>query len=125
MTIAVDFDGTLTTMNGFPNVGAVRENAFPVLKWLQSKGHCLVMWTCRYGAPLCDAIKVCEDRGFKFDYVNCGPFTTGSSKIVADIYIDDCAYPNVLNEPEKRIDWNIIAKSFNIPEKELEAFRDE
>lgn len=122
MTIAVDFDGTLTTTNGFPDIGKVREEAFPVLKWLQKQGHCLILWTCRYGNSLNEALRVCEERGFKFDYVNCNPFTTGSSKIVANMYIDDCSFPNVLNEPEKRVDWNAIAEAFNIPKNELEVF---
>lgn len=114
MIIAVDFDGTITKRNNYPEIAPFRENAIEVLKALQRDANDICLWTCRHGKPLADALKALEDAGFKPNYVNCAPYTTGSQKIVADIYIDDAAWPGPLIPEENRIDWNQIAKAFNI-----------
>lgn len=123
MTIAVDFDGTITTRNQYPDIGEIRENAIPVLKVLQNRGHNICLWTCRHGQELALALHTLEARGFTPNFVNCAPYTTGSQKIVANIYIDDASYPNCCYPEEERIDWNHIAKSFSISDEELEEVK--
>ena len=119
MTIAVDFDGTITTRNVYPDIGEFRENAIEVLKALQNQGNDICLWTCRHGESLVAALKALEEKRFKPNYVNCGPFTTGSTKMVANLYIDDAAWPNVLLPEEKRVDWDLIAKSFHLTDEDL------
>ena len=89
--IAVDFDGTICE-NQFPLIGAVRQNCMEVLKHLQSQGVVIILWTCRDGALLNDAIAFCHENDFFPDAVNENwqhlPFQT-SNKIYADFYVDD------------------------------------
>ena len=91
--IAVDFDGTIVE-NRYPAMGKPRIFAFQTLKALQQKGFILILWTCRVGSLLDDAVKLCKDNGVEFYSVNSsypGEVLDGSTsrKIDADIYIDD------------------------------------
>ena len=117
MTIAVDFDGTITERNSYPDICPFRKNAIKVLSILQSQGHDICLWTCRSGKELSAALKALKDCGFTPNYVNCGPWSTGSQKMVANLYIDDMSWPNAAFPEEHRIDWDEIAKAFSIPEE--------
>ena len=90
--IAIDFDGTLTKKNSFPNIGEPNtENIEKISKYIAKKeDECYrvvkILWTCR------------EDSNvpFKFDYINENPEITFNHKelvrkIIADVYIDDAA----------------------------------
>ena len=121
MTIAVDFDGTITQRNAYPDIGPFRKNAINVLKALQEKGNDICLWTCRHGETLAQALTNLKEQGFTPNYVNCAPFTTGSQKIVANIYIDDAAWPNCCFPEETRIDWNKIGESLGLSEEEINA----
>ncbi|MEG1778358.1 MAG: hypothetical protein RR209_05200, partial [Angelakisella sp.] len=65
------------------------------IKELKQMGHTLILWTCRTGKHLDEAVAWCEKHGIQFDYINeqCDKalewFTTDSRKIYADYYIDD------------------------------------
>lgn len=91
MIIAIDFDGTLVE-NKFPEIGEDREHSFYFLKIWQQQGHKLILWTCRTGIRLDEAVNYCRLKGIEFDAVNENVpdllFET-SSKIYADWYIDD------------------------------------
>ena len=104
--IAIDFDGTITKNdNQYPVTGTVREEAIEKIKQLYDKGYTLVLWTCRTGRYMEEALSILE----KHDVLRC--FTAvnkdvvnrvqESRKIVADFYIDDTA---TMGE----IDWNKI-----------------
>lgn len=121
MTIAVDFDGTITQRNAYPDIGPFRKNAINVLKALQEKGNDICLWTCRHGETLAQALTNLKEQGFTPNYVNCAPFTTGSQKIIANIYIDDAAWPNCCFPEENRIDWNKIGESLGLSEEEINA----
>ncbi|MCQ2227178.1 MAG: hypothetical protein MJZ01_04610 [Bacteroidales bacterium] len=91
--IAVDFDGTIVE-NRYPQMGRERAFAFQTLRELQHKGYLLVLWTCRVGSLLDDAVELCKKNGVEFYAVNSaypGEVLDGnaSRKIDADIYIDD------------------------------------
>lgn len=98
MVIAVDFDGTLFT-NDFPDTG---EPIWKTINWCKDRkndGDTLILWTCRRGKNLKNALKACSSVGLRFDYVNThnnmskrifGRAPKGC-KIYADIYIDDKA----------------------------------
>lgn len=67
--IAIDFDGCLCT-DAFPAIG---EPNWPVIKRAQAEqraGAGLILWTCREGQILQDAIATCKSWGLTFDAVN-------------------------------------------------------
>ena len=99
---AVDFDGTLCE-NIWPNIGEPKSDVIYMLKKLRKEGNKLILWTCREGPLLDEAVRWCEDKGLYFDAVNDNLeghkelFGGNSRKILADYYIDDKAVcPNFL-----------------------------
>ena len=92
--IAIDFDGTIVE-DKYPGIGNERIFAFQTLKALQAKGYLLVLWTCRTGKLLDEAVEYCRSKGVEFYAVNCnypGEVAGGDSfmrKIDVDMYIDD------------------------------------
>ena len=95
--IAVDFDGTLFTDN-YPEIGYPIWRTINYCKKQQYKGAILILWTCRNGANLTEAVEMCESVGLRFDYVNENTKEnimsfggTDNRKIYADEYIDDKA----------------------------------
>ena len=85
--IAVDFDGTLVT-DKYPKIGE------PNVKLINT----LILWTCRNGEKLKEAVEFCLLCDLHFDYINENSKETlkkykykDSRKISADIYIDDRA----------------------------------
>ncbi|OLA93012.1 MAG: hypothetical protein BHW44_00325, partial [Roseburia sp. 40_7] len=67
--IAVDFDGTLCT-NSYPKIGEANIRLISILKTLQKNGCQLILWTCRCGSLLEDAVKWCSKFQLYFDAVN-------------------------------------------------------
>ena len=95
MTIAVDFDGTIVE-NRYPEIGRERPFAVETLRMLAAEGHRLVLWSCREGQLLDEALAWCRERGLEFwavnrDYpeetVDNNPHWT--RKLKADLFIDD------------------------------------
>ena len=120
MIIAVDFDGTIIEAGHFPNLGPTLPHAFEVLKKLQEKGHQLILWTCRGKKSLDTAVEFCKENGLVFDAINENInkeyYNHTSNKIVANIYIDDSAYPVIKKEIAgmPAINWEEIALDFGI-----------
>ena len=92
--IAVDFDDTLFT-DAYPDIGTP---ILRVIEWCKEQrklGNILILWTCREGIPLEQAIDACKEFGLEFDYVNENAKENlerthnDSRKIGADIYVDD------------------------------------
>ena len=96
MVIAVDFDGTIVK-NRWPDIGPFRFLARPVLRWLQRRGHTLILWTCREHKHLGAAKRFLWLHGIWFDYYNLNAparvteYGGDCRKISADLYIDDRA----------------------------------
>ena len=94
---AFDFDGTLCK-DKFPNIGPIREHAMKQAKAIKADGNILILWTCRCGERLQEAIDFCKSHGLEFDYVNenvpenIEKYGNDCRKIYADYYIDDKAY---------------------------------
>ena len=95
MVIAIDFDGTIVE-NHYPEIGQERPFAIETLKMLIRDHHRLVLWTCREGRLLDDAVAWCRQRGVEFYAVNRdypeetiegNPHFT--RKLKADLFIDD------------------------------------
>lgn len=96
---AVDFDGTLCE-KAWPNIGEPKHDIINWMKSLRKEGHKVILWTCREGMQLVEAIAWCADQGLFFDAVNDNledhksKFKNNPRKVFADYYIDDKAvYP--------------------------------
>lgn len=70
--LAVDFDGTITTKNGFPDINTAEPDIEIInkCKTLKKCGVKIVLWTNRTDRYLDDAVKFCESYGLTFDAVN-------------------------------------------------------
>jgi Predicted hydrolases of the HAD superfamily len=94
--IAVDFDGTLCT-DEFPKIGNPNRSLINLLISRKEAGDKVILWTCRVGERLQEAVSWCSQSGLEFDTVNenlpevIERFGQDTRKIHADIYIDDKA----------------------------------
>ena len=92
--IAADFDGTLCKAM-WPDIGEPNIELMEYLKEQREQGAKLILWTCRAGEPLVEAVQFCREHGLYFDAVNQNlpemrkRHNNDSRKIYADIYIDD------------------------------------
>lgn len=67
--IAVDFDGTLCR-NCYPDIGEPNLKLIAILKNLRRKGCRVILWTCRCGKLLEEAVQWCRQFQLTFDAVN-------------------------------------------------------
>lgn len=109
MIIAIDFDGTIVR-NKFPEP-LTAEDILPYAKEMINSFHRLgitiILWTCRHGKPLEDAIDFMEKHKIAFDCVNCNAPENlqkygdiDNRKVYADIYIDDRNVGGMLSWPQ-------------------------
>lgn len=94
--IAVDFDGTLCS-DCYPKIGMPNLPLIALLLRLRRQGKQVILWTCRCGELLEEAVEWCSLFGLQFDAVNenvpetIACYGTEARKISADVYIDDRA----------------------------------
>lgn len=69
MIICIDFDGTLC-QSKFPELGPTMPGAIEVMKQLKADGHYLIIWTCRCGERLLEAINWLLEHDIPFDRIN-------------------------------------------------------
>lgn len=101
MTIAVDFDNTITDETPFPRTGNIRSNCYEVLNWLSSKGFKLYLYTCRKGVYLQEAIELIKKWKLPLEIpLKCND-ELSLDKVLADFYIDDRNIGNFY----QNIDW--------------------
>lgn len=92
--IAVDFDGTLCE-NRWPEIGEPKFGTIMYLKKEKKNGARLILWTCRVGEMLKNAVAWCTEYGLEFDAVNenlpeiVKSFGSDTRKIFANEYLDD------------------------------------
>lgn len=118
--IAVDFDGTLCE-NKWPEIGEINSHLFQLLTYEKSRGNKIILWTCRSGDRLTEAVNWCKEHGLEFDAVNenlpeaIEEFGLDTRKIFAHVYIDDRNMPmsvaellgeQIVCESHKSIDPN-------------------
>ena len=105
--LAVDYDGTVFS-GAYPEKGDPVQDVIDKVKEFQNVESCeTVLWTCREGKSLEEAVKRCEEVGLKFDAINDNTSsvhewiaaeakesgdTFASRKIFADYYVDDRAH---------------------------------
>ena len=92
--IAVDFDNTLFETD-YP---AIVRPISPVIKYaklMRERGAKLILWTCREGKELEEAVEACRAEGLLFDAVNDNlpemkaEWGNNPRKVAADEYWDD------------------------------------
>jgi hypothetical protein len=94
--IAVDFDGTIVH-NAYPKIGEAKPEVIAALLEEQRRGARLILWTCRRGKELAEAIDWCTAHGLIFDAINEGLpeseelYGGETRKVFADEYWDDKA----------------------------------
>lgn len=108
--IAIDFDGCLCD-NAYPAIGAPHWGVIARAKMEQEAGAGLILWTCREGQRLREAVAACESWGLHFDAINeslpswIAAFNNAPRKVGASEYWDDRAVTvSVLPEARQIID---------------------
>lgn len=108
--VAIDYDGTLF-LDSFPEVGNPNHKVIDKAKEFKNHNAEVVLWTCREGKYLDEAIEACKKLGLEFDSHNENSpsqkkyqieviekengETFAISKIFADIYVDDRAHGSI------------------------------
>jgi len=129
MTIAVDFDGTIVS-HAYPAIGKPVPFAIEALKQLQTiDHHQLILWSCREGELLQQAVDYCHERGLDFYAVNSNfpeeqpSDGMGARKLTADLFIDD---RNLGGLPDWGVIYNMIhSGQWNQPYRETSVVRPE
>ena len=113
LVIAVDFDGTLC-YSKYPNLGDANIDLINELNMMRRLGHKLILWTCREGDALTEAVDFCTKHGLKFDAINenipelIDDWGTDPRKIGADLYVDDLSiHPRDLLESKFCHTWDL------------------
>ena len=119
--IKCDFDGTIV-VEKFPSVGEPLEMALETLDKFQFYKYPTILWTCREGDPLLDAVDFLHQNKIYFDVVNTGhplnPFKHlgNSRKPYANYHIDDKQIGGLPH-------WQVIHDYFFIEKKYHELFK--
>ena len=97
----VDFDGKLCE-SIYPGIGEPNMALINHLIKTRKKGNKVILWTCRYGERLQDAVCWCWSYGLEFDAVNENLpemiefYGNDCRKVGADVFIDD----KMINKPK-------------------------
>lgn len=116
MIIAIDFDGTLV-QDKYPDIGEANRLIVDIVKAHQEKGDKIILWTCRDGESLSEAIHWCKSMGIELAAVNTNlpenqeKYGGDTRKVFADVYYDDKAI-NVHNG--KLVYAPLIDKFFSV-----------
>lgn len=103
--IAIDFDGTLFKTR-WPEILEPNRDVIDRALDAQRNGAQLILWTCREGELLDDALAACEKEGLHFDAVNDSTedwkriWGTSPRKVGATEYWDDRAVNPLVWEPK-------------------------
>lgn len=101
--IAIDFDGTIAKTRFPVIVELLPEAKIFIRKW-RHMGHKVILWTCREGKYLEEAVQYCKANGIEFDYVNenvpevIESFGGNPRKLAYDFCIDDKHFLPVLEQ---------------------------
>ena len=119
MVIAVDLNGTIVE-HKYPYIGKEIPFAITTLKRLQDDGHRLILWSCREGRLLQDAVEFCRERGVDFFAINSNypdedvdSEAIRSRKLKADMFIDD---RNVGGLPDWGVIYEMISRGISYDE---------
>ena len=94
MIYTIDFDGALC-VNRYPEIGEPRRDMIRAVLDAQRAGDRFILWTCRVGERLEEAVAWSAAQGITFDAVNdnlpdmIALYKNNCRKVFADGYIDD------------------------------------
>lgn len=94
MIIAIDFDGTICR-GIYPNIDGLQPDAKQYIQKLKDDGHYIIIYTCRCGDYLTQAINWLLANEIPFDRVNDNEpqsialYKNNSRKVYAHVYVDD------------------------------------
>ena len=91
--IAFDFDGTITKKSAYPEVGEIDPVMIALIKEVQSRRHKALLWTCREGDTLKEAIVALQEHGVTMNGVNENTYVSFNKgrKMYAKYLFDDTA----------------------------------
>jgi len=116
LILAIDFDGTIVKKEDDYVAKAFISNAKEVINWAHSKKCYVIIWTCRTGKLLDQAVSFLKENGIKYDAINENypdlSFET-SRKIYADFYIDDLSFEIDWLQIKQKIANKLIEKLAN------------
>lgn len=107
---AVDFDRTLNMAKKYPELGEPNTDLFGCLKERRAAGDKVILWTCREGKLLEEAVRYCGQYGLQFDAVNDNitenkeRWGNNTRKVFADYYIDDRAW----TPEDMTLEWALV-----------------
>ncbi len=112
MIIGVDFDGTISQEGFYPDIGPELPGAIETLKWLNSKGVKIILYTMRSHNKdrdtLQEAIDFLKSKGVNLWAANYNPdqqnWAPDSRKIYCDWVIDDKNIGTPLDK-DGNVDW--------------------
>lgn len=108
--ICVDFDGSVSK-HSYPELGEAVPGAIEGVKFLQSRGYKITLFTMRSGDLLAEAVYWLKQQGIELYGVNKTPNQeswTSSPKAYGHFYIDDAAIGCPLIYPKTGrhyVDW--------------------
>lgn len=92
--VGIDFDGTIVEEK-YPNIGNLKPHAREAIRMLYEEGFYIILWTCRTGAFLQEAISFLNKEGIPFHQANdhhpeiARHYGGKSQKLLVDISVDD------------------------------------
>ena len=116
--IAVDFDGTITSSDAWPNIASENPDAIHVIKRLRKDGHKVILHTCRRGIYLEQALEWLKNHNVTLDAINDNPWArefygdnVPGPKMFADYYIDDKSL-GIKKTSTGAVDWKYIKRNY-------------
>lgn len=106
--IAIDFDGTIATVDKaevYPGIGELILGADVIIRMIKDHGGKVAIWTCRCGTDTWKVQEFLQKHDIPYDVFNNNfpeiieIYEDNSRKISADVYIDDKSIHC------KKIDW--------------------
>lgn len=114
---AVDFDKTLNLADTYPEIGKPNMELIEFLKERRAAGDKIILWTCREGELLKEAVQYCNDYGLFFRAVNdnlpenIAYYGNNCRKVWAHHYIDDRNYRNIPGSARSTDIERLVTKS--------------
>jgi hypothetical protein len=95
--IAIDFDGVIVE-DKYPDIGQTVQRTVEFIEQARENGYRFILWTCRNGDKLEEALERCRAERIVFAAVNenlpehIAEYGGDTRKVFADFYIDDKNY---------------------------------
>lgn len=128
MILSIDFDGTIVE-NKYPDLGDLLPNSKKVINYLHSRGHTIIINTCRTSHYVENAKAYLTQKGIHFDLCNenspkmIEKYGNNTRKISCDAFIDDLNISDIVlrkrlgTEAYNEEVWKMHLEEFQFIEK--------